>query len=324
MSADVDPLVSIRGLTVRYNGPVTAVDGVSFDIGRGEWLGLVGESGCGKSSLARAIVRLERPAAGAVSVDGVDVASAGGRELTGLRRAMQLIFQDPYSSLDPRMKVGAIIAEPLVIHGLHGGRRRQRVAELMELVGLHPEMANRFPHEFSGGQRQRIGIARALAVEPRFLVCDEPISALDVSIQAQILNLLVDLQQQLGLTYLFIGHNVPAVAMFSDRIAVMYLGKFVEIGPSAAIQTRTAHPYTRALLDAVPVPDPAAERARVRHTAVGEPATAVVGGCPFRPRCWLYRKLGEPALCRTSEPDLLPVDTPWHLSRCHFGETTRG
>jgi oligopeptide/dipeptide ABC transporter ATP-binding protein len=314
----VSPILSIRGAGVRYGANV-AVDGVDLEMCEGEWLGLVGESGCGKSSLGKAIVRLEPLSRGVVEFRGTDIARARGSSSMKLHRSMQLIFQDPYSSLNPRMKTGAIIAEALAIHGLHRNRRRERIAELMELVGLRPEFASRYPHEFSGGQRQRIGIARALAAEPEFLVCDEPISALDVSIQAQILNLLADLQRRLNLTYLFIAHNLPAVAMFSDRIAVMYLGRIVEIGTSEQIQSQPAHPYTSALLDAVPLPDPRAERDRTgRRVLNGDAETEGSGkGCPFRSRCWLYEKKARPGICATVAPEMQPGKSG-SIARCHF------
>ncbi|MGH2474670.1 MAG: ABC transporter ATP-binding protein, partial [Candidatus Limnocylindrales bacterium] len=237
-------------------GTVQAVDDVTFQIRRGETLGLVGESGCGKSTTGRALIRLREPTAGTVRFDGVDLGSLSSDKLRRMRRRMQIIFQDPYGSLDPRMTVGATIAEPIDTHGLaKGAARKERVADLLRIVGLDPGYISRYPHEFSGGQRQRIGVARALAVEPEFIVCDEPISALDVSIQAQVLNLLTDLREQLGLTYLFIAHDLSVVKHISDRVAVMYLGKIVEIGPPDIMYAAPGHPYTRALLSAVPVPD---------------------------------------------------------------------
>jgi len=326
---DAAPLLTLRGLEVVYTGRsqgwrraagVRAVAGVDLDIMAGEAVGLVGESGCGKTSIAKAIVRLVRPAAGAIRFDGFDLAAARGTALRPLRRQVQIIFQDPYSSLDPRFRVGRIVAEALRIHGLARDRRRERVAELLELVGLEAALAARYPHELSGGQRQRVGIARALAVEPRLLVCDEPISALDVSIQAQILNLLCDLRERLALTYLFISHNLAAVAMACDRIAVMYLGEIVEIGGAAALQTDPVHPYTRALLSAAPVADPVVERGRRRIVlpagelpAAGEKER----GCRFRSRCWLHEALGRPARCAEEAPGLQPA-AGGSAARCHF------
>src|SRR5215216_1655650 len=249
----------------RQVGSVKAVDDISFDITQGETLGLVGESGCGKSTTGRAILQLYKPTAGAVEFNGRDLVKLKGGEMRRMRRKMQMIFQDPYASLNPRMTVGSIIAEPLEIHGLARGKGKQeRVQELLRLVGLNPYFANRYPHEFSGGQRQRIGIARALAVEPSFIVCDEPISALDVSIQAQVINLLEELQAKLGLTYLFIAHDLAVVRHISDRVAVMYVGKLVEVTDRDSLYENPLHPYTRALLSAVPVPDPALEAKRTR------------------------------------------------------------
>ncbi|MBA2314259.1 MAG: ATP-binding cassette domain-containing protein [Chloroflexi bacterium] len=292
-------------------------------IERGETLGLVGESGCGKSTLGRALIRLREPTGGTVRFDGRDLAPLSSRELRRLRRRMQIIFQDPYGSLDPRMTVGAIVAEPIETHRLASGRAKlERVRELLELVGLDPGFTARYPHEFSGGQRQRIGVARALAVEPEFIVCDEPISALDVSIQGQVLNLLVDLRRELGLTYLFIAHDLAAVRHISDRVGVMYLGRLVEVGRSSAVYASPAHPYTRALLSAVPVADPAVERRRRRVILVGDvPSPAdPPPGCRFHTRCWLYERLGRPAECRTVQPELRIVGEGQQAA-CHFAET---
>ena len=330
---DGDKLVQVDDLKVyfpiragflqRTIGHVRAVDDISFEVRRGETLGLVGESGCGKSTTGRAVIRLNQPTAGQVLFDGVDVYGLNNNDLRRLRRRMQIIFQDPYSSLDPRMTVSSIISEPLETHGLKkGSAKRDRVAELLEMVGLDPRYVNRYPHEFSGGQRQRIGVARALAVEPEFIVCDEPISALDVSIQAQVLNLLTDLKNRLGLTYLFIAHDLSVVKHISDRVAVMYLGKIVEIGPPDILYAGPGHPYTRALLSAVPVPDPLTERRRKRVILKGDVPSPVnpPSGCRFHTRCWLYERLGKPENCRTDDPPLRVLQHSDHLAACHYAE----
>jgi oligopeptide transport system ATP-binding protein len=312
------------GIFQTAKGTVKAVDDVTFEVRRGETLGLVGESGCGKSTIGRAMIRLREPTAGSVRFDGVDLGGLSTGELRRMRRRMQIIFQDPYGSLDPRMTVGSIIGEPIETHRLaEGAAKRDRIADLLRLVGLDPQYVKRYPHEFSGGQRQRIGVARALAVEPEFIVCDEPISALDVSIQAQVLNLLTDLKQRLGLTYLFVAHDLSVVKHISDRVAVMYLGKIVEVGPPDQLYAAPGHPYTRALLSAVPVPDPAAERKRKRVILKGDVPSPVnpPSGCRFHTRCWLYERLGQPEDCRTIDPALKPVaDVEAHRAACHYAD----
>jgi oligopeptide transport system ATP-binding protein len=312
----------LSGIFQTESGRVRAVDDISFVIRKGETFGLVGESGCGKSTTGRAVIRLRNPTDGRVLFDGKDLMELSRKDLRKMRRRMQIIFQDPYSSLNPRMTVGSIISEPLETHNLASGKARiERVRELLALVGLNPNYTNRYPHEFSGGQRQRIGVARSLAVEPEFIVCDEPISALDVSIQAQVLNLLVELREKFGLTYLFIAHDLSVVRHISDRVGVMYLGKLVEVGPPSAIYETPGHPYTRALLSAVPIPDPKAERRRKRVILSGDvPSPAnPPDGCRFHTRCWLYERLGRPEQCRTQDPELRIV-APDHQAACHFAE----
>jgi oligopeptide transport system ATP-binding protein len=305
------------GLLRRSVGAVRAVDGVTFSIFRGETLGLVGESGCGKSTLGRTILQLHRPTAGHVYFEGLDLMEMKGSDLRRMRQNMQIIFQDPFSSLNPRMTVAAIVEEPLIIHGIGNSKeRRAKVEDLLERVGLNPLLANRFPHEFSGGQRQRIGVARALALNPSFIVADEPISALDVSIQAQVVNLLEDLQDALGLTYLFIAHDLSMVRHICDRVAVMYLGKIVELGPVTEIYDNPQHPYTQALLSAVPVPDPFVEEERQRIILEGDvpsPAHPPVG-CNFNTRCPLAF---EP--CFKVEPELKEL-LPNHHVACYAVE----
>ncbi len=297
-----------------------AVDDVSFGIEEGETLGLVGESGCGKSTLGRTIIGLYPPTDGSILFEGRDITHLTAKEKVALTRKMQIIYQDPYACLDPRMTVADIIAEGLDIHGIcKGEERRKRIYELLRLVGMNEEHANRFPHEFSGGQRQRIGIARALAINPKFIICDEPISALDVSIQAQVVNLLEDLQKQLGLTYLFIAHDISMVAHISDRIAVMYLGAMAELAPSKDIMESPLHPYTKALLSAVPFADPDASRARNRIKLTGDvpsPMSAQTG-CKFASRCSQCTKA-----CREEAPTLREV-RPGHFVSCHLYDEER-
>jgi oligopeptide transport system ATP-binding protein len=310
----------------RHVGDVRAVDGISFAVRRGETLGLVGESGCGKSTTGRAIIRLYEPTAGRVLFDGVDITSLDKSGMRGMRRRMQMIFQDPYASLDPRMTAGGIIAEPLDIHQVGQPReRRERVKELLATVGLNPAYASRYPHEFSGGQRQRIGVARALALQPDLIVADEPISALDVSIQAQIINLLERLQGEFGLTYLFIAHDLSVVRHISDRTAVMYLGRMVELAGSRDLALFPLHPYSVALLSAIPIPDPVVEGRRRRIILKGDVPSPVnpPSGCRFHTRCWLREKLGNPERCSTEDP-VLRVMGNRHEVACHFAEMVDG
>ncbi len=322
-----DPLVEVRGLKTwfpitsglmqRTVAHVRAVDGVDLEIRQGETLGLVGESGCGKSTLGRSILRLVEPTEGSVLFKGEDVTRLSGAAMRGLRREMAMIFQDPYASLDPRQTIGEIVGEPLEIHGLYESRRerQERVQELLHIVGLNPAFGNRYPHEFSGGQRQRVGIARALAVDPSFIVCDEPISALDVSIQAQIINLLERLQEQFRLTYLFIAHDLSVVKHISDRIAVMYLGKVVEVASAGDLYRRAKHPYTGSLLSAIPIPDPRIERRRQRLILKGDLPSPVnpPSGCRFRTRCFKAQ-----ARCAEEEPPLDVVHLGDHEAACFF------
>lgn len=325
-----DTLLRVRGLKKHFSvrrgwmrrqvSVVQAVDGLTFEVRRGETLGLVGESGCGKSTTGRLLLQLLRPSAGQVFMNGLELTALKSEELRQARRHMQMIFQDPYASLNPRMTVGEIIEEPLQVHGLgKAAERRQRVQELLNMVGLNPYFMHRYPHEFSGGQRQRIGIARALAPKPDFIVADEPISALDVSIQAQVVNLLDDLKRELGLTYLFIAHDLAMVRYISDRVAVMYLGRIIELGERDDVYEQPLHPYTQGLLSAIPIPDPAREDGRQQIVLEGDvpnPANPPQG-CRFHPRCPYAT-----AICRNVDPEFrnLRVDGEPHLVACHHAE----
>ncbi|HEV2750702.1 MAG TPA: oligopeptide/dipeptide ABC transporter ATP-binding protein [Gemmatimonadales bacterium] len=323
------PLVAVEDLIKHFPGErrwfglgrprsvVRAVDGVSFAIPSGQTLGLVGESGCGKSTTGRAILRLVEPDGGRVTIDGLDVITLGPRELRALRRRMQIVFQDPYGSLNPRMTVRQMLVEPLVIHRIAtGADAERRVAALLEEVGLNPDFGRSYPHELSGGQRQRVGIARALSVEPEFLVLDEPVSALDVSVQAQVLNLLAELQERRRLTYLFIAHDLAVVKHIADEVAVMYLGKIVERAPAGVLYAAPRHPYTTSLLSAVPIPDPTAQRHRIVLSGDVPSPVRPPSGCPFHPRCPHPKKNDR---CRTEPPALRAV-APGQLAACHFAE----
>jgi oligopeptide transport system ATP-binding protein len=327
MSTNNDALVHIdnlvmhfpifRGVIRRQVGAVHAVDGVSFDIARGETLGLVGESGCGKSTTGRTILQLYKPTDGQVIFDGVDLVHLKGEELRKMRRKMQMIFQDPYASLNPRMTVADIVGEPLVVHNVANAKEiKERVEHLLELVKLNPSFADRYPHEFSGGQRQRIGVARALALQPSFIICDEPISALDVSIQAQVVNLLEELQEQFNLTYLFIAHDLSMVRHISNRVSVMYLGIIAEMAERDELYLHPLHPYTQALLSAVPIPDPVAEAKRQRIILEGDVPSPVnpPSGCRFRTRCPI-----ADTICAEERPKFRELK-PGHFVACHFSE----
>ncbi|MGW2341512.1 ABC transporter ATP-binding protein [Streptomyces sp. NPDC001661] len=332
-----EPLLQVRGLTKHYPltqgvlvkkqiGSVKAVDGVDFDLGQGETLGIVGESGCGKSTVAKMLVNLERPTAGVIKYKGEDITTLSGRALKAVRRNIQMVFQDPYTSLNPRMTVGDIIGEPYEIHPevAPKGDRRKKVQDLLDVVGLNPEYINRYPHQFSGGQRQRIGIARGLALRPEIIVADEPVSALDVSVQAQVVNLLDRLQKEFDLSYVFIAHDLSIVRHISDRVGVMYLGRIAEIGSDAEIYDHPTHPYTQALLSAVPVPDPEAREGRERILLAGDvPSPAnPPSGCRFRTRCWKAQQKCVDEVPLLAVPEVFKGgDTPAsHPSACHFAE----
>lgn len=316
------------GLFARIREYVKAVDAVTFSIDAGKTLGLVGESGCGKTTVGRTILRLISPTSGVVEFEGDDILRLDRHKLREKRRRMQIVFQDPYGSLNPRMTVEQIVGEALEVHGLaHGRALRDEVAQLLSQVGLRTEVMNRYPHEFSGGQRQRIGVARAIALKPAFIVCDEPTSALDVSIRAQIINLLQDLQAARGLSFLMISHDLGVVRHISNAVAVMYLGKFVEQAPTEALYGNPRHPYTQVLLSAIPVPNPRLRNdpnRRVRPLDADDTVPSPINipsGCPFHPRCPLYAARGKPPECRTAMPELMPLKLePEHLVRCHFAE----
>ncbi|MEU2514200.1 ABC transporter ATP-binding protein [Streptomyces syringium] len=340
MRADGEEILEVRDLVKHYPlsrgivfrkqvGAVRAVDGVSFALRRGETLGIVGESGCGKSTVAKLLVNLERPTAGQILYKGEDLAELSGKALKAVRRNIQMVFQDPYTSLNPRMTVGDIIGEPYEIHPevAPKGDRRRKVQELLDVVGLNPEYINRYPHQFSGGQRQRIGIARGLALNPEIIICDEPVSALDVSVQAQVVNLLEKLQDEFELSYVFIAHDLSVVRHISDRVAVMYLGRLAEIGTDTQIYQHPTHPYTQALLSAVPMPDPAARARRERILLSGDvPSPAhPPSGCRFRTRCWKAQERCVVEVPELAVPEWFRAEggPPAHPSACHFAEERR-
>jgi oligopeptide/dipeptide ABC transporter ATP-binding protein len=326
--SNANPLLDVSGLTKHFPikggfpirrtvGAVQAVDGLDFQVGEGESLGLVGESGCGKSTTGRLITRLLEPSGGKISYRGQDITHAGRKQLAPIRSEIQMIFQDPYASLNPRQTVGKIVAGPMEINNINpAGGREARVRELLEIVGLNPEHYNRFPHEFSGGQRQRIGVARALAIRPKLIVCDEPVSALDVSVQAQILNLLKRLQREFDLTYMFIAHDLDVVRHISDRVAVMYLGKMVELADGNGLYDHPRHPYTGALLSAIPIPNPDLARARKPVVLEGDVPSPInpPSACRFHPRCPRF----QPGTCDVDEPQLQPDGEGQHLTACHY------
>jgi len=327
-----EPLLRVEGLVKHFPltqgilfkrqiGAVRAVDGVSFELARGDTLGLVGESGCGKSTVAKTLLRLEEPTAGQAFFKGTDVFSLGTSQMRALRREMQIVFQDPYASLNPRMTVGDIITEAWEIHSgvVPKGERRERAAELMRRVGMAPDAINRYPHQFSGGQRQRVGIARALTLNPDVIICDEPVSALDVSVQAQVINLLEEIQEEFGLAYIFVAHDLSIVRHISDRVAVMYLGRIIEIGDETDIYEKATHPYTQALLSAVPIPNPQGRESRktiVLEGDVPSPANPP-SGCHFRTRCWKAQPI-----CAEEYPALIDRFGHGHPSACHFADTS--